>query len=618
MRRILRSAASQHRRCGECPSDFDNRRMATAIQDMSTWGPLGSPQDQAASSLEAGDGLATPGARPTAQHGQHASAALAAGSVDAAWTTAAHDIGQRVSETRWDLQVVCDAAEAMRLQFDIVQRAHIAVHDVGGTTSRRLLAGMAAATQTKVRTLTIRRQGYGHLLATLEYVELPAKDVRPRGHASSTLCIFSTEAKDTDSKTAQALVDVILGRSRLGVVMMAEDATGPAVTMALANIKDTSLRPAWRNRNLLLMPLRDIPKLGNHAIQLGLTKHLDVRIAPTVLRPVEAWTHLRSTWNQLTRDAAEEGDTQLMQLADPTARSVDTAGERLAARIAERVANGKATAEELRRFLEGNDLPSATTMDAPAVLTAPTARVGVDRPATVDGVHRAPSWTAAQAVASPARTNEPAVPSAPLAAPPSASPSHVAQAVSQDASAQPSWPTLPSLTPSAKAISNAMEARMPPPTIADTLRPMDTPVEAAVPARTSLANAVGAINTPAVEDFLTQCAQIKGMQACWVADISTRNMVASRSAANTQACASDSTRLANALRTIAMAFQLPGRVPETSLTYDQHHLVMRPLAFDERLVFVGVVDKAMANTTVVHLRLQHLAAALAGSLGIKA
>jgi hypothetical protein len=599
--------------------------MATAIQDMSSWGPMGSPQEQAASRLDAGDGSATPGAHRAANNGQHANASLPVGSFENTWTTAPHDIGQRVSETRWDLQVVCDAAEAMRLQFDIVQRAHIAVHDVGGTTSRRLLAGMAAATQTKVRTLTIRRQGYGHLLATLEYVELPAKDARPRGQASSTLCIFSTEAKDTDSKTAQALVDVILGRSRLGVVMMAEDATGPAVTMALASIKDTSMRPAWRNRNLLLMPLRDIPKLGHHAIQLGLTKHLDVRIAPTVLRPVEAWTHLRSTWNQLTRDAAEEGDTQLMQLADPTARSVDTAGERLAARIAERVANGKATPEELRRFLEGNDLPPATTMDAPAVLAAPMARVGLDRPTTVDGVHRAPAWTPSPAEASTLPPNGIAAPSVSatitnndVPGATSASPSPVAQAPHQAASSQPSWPTLPSLTPSANAMSSAMEARMPPPTIADTLRPMDAPAATAAPSKAPPTPTAGAINAPAVEDFLTQCAQIKGMQACWVADISTRNMVASRAAANTQAFASDSTRLANALRTIAMAFQLPGRVPETSLTYDQHHLVMRPLAFDDRLVFVGLVDKALANTTVVHLRLQHLAAALAASSGVKA
>ncbi len=567
--------------------------MATAIQDMSSWGPMGSPQEQAASRLDAADGLAASGALRSANDSHHPASVPPAGGAAAAWTTAQHDIGQRVSETRWDLQVVCDAAEAMRLQFDIVQRAHIAVHDIGGTTSRRLLAGMAAATQTKVRTLTIRRQGYGDLLATLEYVELPAKDARPRGHASSTLCIFSTEAKDTDAKTAAALVDVILGRSRLGVVMMAEDVTGPAVTMALASIKDTSLRPAWRNRNLLLMPLRDIPKLGNHAIQLGLTKHLDVRIAPTVLRPVEAWTHLRSTWNQLTRDAAEEGETQLMQLADPTARSVDTAGERLAARIAERVASGKATPEELRRFLEGSGTPPATTMDAPAVLAAPMVQVGLDRPSTVDGVHRAPSWTPAQT-----------------------------QAPHNDAHDQPLWPSLPNLTPSTKSMSSAMEARMPSPTIADTLRPMEAPAVAAAPAaapptKTSHAPSPGAINVQAVEDFLTQCAQIKGVQACWVADISTRNMVASRAAANTQAFASDSTRLANALRAIAMAFQLPGRVPETSLTYDQHHLVMRPLAFDERLVFVGVVDKASANTTVVHLRLQHLAAALAASSGVK-
>jgi hypothetical protein len=608
--------------------------MATAIQDMSSWGPMGSPQEQAASRLDAADGLATPGVLRSANDSHHPASVPPAGSVAAPWTTAQHDIGQRVSETRWDLQVVCDAAEAMRLQFDIVQRAHIAVHDIGGTTSRRLLAGMAAATQTKVRTLTIRRQGYGDLLATLAYVELPAKDARPRGHASSTLCIFSTEAKDTDSKTAQALVDVILGRSRLGVLMMAEDVTGSAVTLALASIKDTSLRPAWRNRNLLLMPLRDIPKLGNHAIQLGLTKHLDVRIAPTVLRPVEAWTHLRSTWNQLTRDAAEEGDTQLMQLADPTARSVDTAGERLAARIAERVASGKATPEELRRFLEGGDVAAATTMDAPAVLAAPMLQVGLDRPSTVDGVHRAPSWTQSQAqakhndavVAMPAAlmTGTPAAFVAETAAPllPEATTGSVGQTTSKDASAQPLWPSLPNLTPSTKAVTSAMEARMPSPTIADTLRPMEAPAVAApptasAPTKASQAPTLGAVNVQAVEDFLTQCAQIKGMQACWVADISTRNMVASRAAANTQAFASDSTRLANALRAIAMAFQLPGRVPETSLTYDQHHLVMRPLAFDERLVFVGVVDKASANTTVVHLRLQHLAAALAASSGVK-
>ena len=109
-------------------------------------------------------------------------------------TSDAGNIGRQVGGDQHELFVSCDPAEAMQQQFDHLRPEFIALHDIGTTSSRKLLAGVAAASQRTLQKLVIRRQGYGTPLATLEFVDLPAGDGR-------SLRLYTTEA-DADTHDA--------------------------------------------------------------------------------------------------------------------------------------------------------------------------------------------------------------------------------------------------------------------------------------------------------------------------------------------------------------------------------------------------------------------------------
>jgi hypothetical protein len=55
------------------------------------------------------------------------------------------DIGRRIADDQLELFVVCQPAEAMLQQFAQLAPDFIAMHDVGTTTSARLLAAVATA-----------------------------------------------------------------------------------------------------------------------------------------------------------------------------------------------------------------------------------------------------------------------------------------------------------------------------------------------------------------------------------------------------------------------------------------------------------------------------------------
>ncbi len=582
--------------------------MPANIQDMSSWGRLGDPTTRASSLLDTASGPASlPASRQAQQDG---------------WSPAAHDIGKRVDDKRWELSVVCDAAEAMRVQFDVIKRPHIALHDIGGASTRRFLAGVAAAMQAPLRTLTIRRQGYGDTLATLEFVDLPTTD--GDGQPSTGVRIYSTIAPETDAKMSRQLANVLMGRSQFAVVVVAADAEPQALAVALGSIKEGMSLPAWSNRSVLMLPLREIKGLSSMTAHLSHRKDMDVRIAPTVTRPAEAWNCLRSTWNTVSRDLAEAGEARVMLLADPTRASTMTSA-RSAARLAEKVAAGKASAEELRRHLEAASSAGASTraatLDAaapkPNVVPAPINRpgsrqVGVDRPTSPETVPRAPAWSATMASTGlEVRGQDQMMPVEPAAIPPQP----LQPLPSQDA-----WPALPveggptsttqetgsraAFLAAAAAAHGRAQGKPAPQADALAVSPTNSSMPAAAQA------------TDALRDFVTQCAAIKGMKSCCVVDVNARQMVTGHGLPGDASFASDSTRLTNAMRAAALAFQLPGKIPEAALTYDQHHVVILPLPHDERLAFIGILDKAEVNAAMVQIKLQRLAGALVGDKGV--
>jgi len=204
------------------------------------------------------------------------------------------DIGRQTGADTRELFVSCDPAQALQQQFEHLRPDFIAVHDIGTSSSRKLLLGIAAASSRSVQKLVIRRQGYGTALATVEFVELPTPD-------GSILRMYSTEA-EADSAARQGLARMLLAFSRLGVVMVG-DLPSHAVSAALAPLHEFMLTGPWPNRQLLMLPLASASALVTQGMELGRGTGVNVRTTPQVTRPADAWGFINGAWSRLRGDA---------------------------------------------------------------------------------------------------------------------------------------------------------------------------------------------------------------------------------------------------------------------------------------------------------------------------
>jgi len=200
------------------------------------------------------------------------------------------DVGHSISPTDYEIFVSCAPALAMEQQFDHVRPDYIAVHDIGAAVSKKLLAGLAAASGSSIKQLHIRRQGYGNTLATLEFVELPTPD-------GASLRMYTTETQ-SDPASRYALARTLLARSRLGVLIVG-DLPPEALATALTPLRDEISRGAWPNRDLLILPLMPASALASQVAQLSAGSDLKVRTTPQVTKPADAWTFIQGTWNRL-------------------------------------------------------------------------------------------------------------------------------------------------------------------------------------------------------------------------------------------------------------------------------------------------------------------------------
>lgn len=220
------------------------------------------------------------------------------------------EIGRQVGANERELFVSCAPPEALQQQIDHVNPEFIAVHDVGTTSSRRLLAGIAAASQRSVQRLLIRRQGYGTPLATLEFIELPTSD-------GSKLLMYSTEV-DADTVSRQGLARILLANSRLGVIMVGE-LPGHSLEAAFKPLRDDIIAGPWMNRHLLLLPLAGASTVANLASELGRGTGIDVRTTPQVTRPADAWGFINGTWARIRETGAPPRSTSPGPTHAPTA-----------------------------------------------------------------------------------------------------------------------------------------------------------------------------------------------------------------------------------------------------------------------------------------------------------
>jgi hypothetical protein len=213
---------------------------------------------------------------------------------------AAPDIGRHIDDRHHELFVSCDPGQALRQQLEVLRPDFIAIHDVGTVSSRRLVAGIAAAVGRPVQKLLIRRQGFGVGLATIEFAELPA------ANGARPLRLYTTEI-DADTPSRRELAHALLAYSRLGVVMVGE-LPAHALAAALQPISEAITRGPWPNQNLLMLPLASASSLASQATTLGHGR-VTVRTTPQVTKPADAWNYLTATWNRVREQLAAAGVT---------------------------------------------------------------------------------------------------------------------------------------------------------------------------------------------------------------------------------------------------------------------------------------------------------------------
>ena len=208
------------------------------------------------------------------------------------------DIGRRVGENVRELFVSCAPDQAMRQQFEHLHPEFIAVHDLGGASSQKLLSGLAAASGRAMQKLIVRRQGYGTALATLEFVELATA-------VGTMLRVYTTEV-EADTSSRHGLARTLLAFSRLGVVMVG-DLPAHLIASALKPLRDDMIAGPWHNRHLLLLPLASVGNLASLGAEISRGTSVTVRTSPQVARPAEAWAFIEATWARLREQGAPAG-----------------------------------------------------------------------------------------------------------------------------------------------------------------------------------------------------------------------------------------------------------------------------------------------------------------------
>lgn len=208
------------------------------------------------------------------------------------------DIGRQTGTNERELFVSCAPAEALQQQFEHLHPEFIAIHDIATASSRKLLVGIAAASGRAMQKLTIRRQGYGTPLATLEFIELPTAD-------GALLRVYSTEV-DADTTARHGIARMLLGFSRLGVVMVG-DLPAHAIASAIKPLQEAMLAGPWPNRQMLLLPLASASTLVSQGMALSRETGVSVRTTPQVARPADAWGFINGTWNRLREQSQPDG-----------------------------------------------------------------------------------------------------------------------------------------------------------------------------------------------------------------------------------------------------------------------------------------------------------------------
>jgi hypothetical protein len=206
------------------------------------------------------------------------------------------DIGRRLDADQVELFVSEEPSVVLQRELARLQPQYIALHDVGTSASLRLLQHMAATTGRVLR-LTIRRQGQGIALATLQFVEITGSD-------GSVMRVYSTDV-DADSHNRHEIARVLVSHARLAVLAFG-DLPVHALNAALQPLTDALNRRPWPNGHVLMVPLGAPAVLKNFAASFG-DAGVQVRVTPRMARVTDAWSFIGNTWNQIDNDSVRPG-----------------------------------------------------------------------------------------------------------------------------------------------------------------------------------------------------------------------------------------------------------------------------------------------------------------------
>ena len=200
-----------------------------------------------------------------------------------------HDIGRRISDDQVELFITGDVPGSLQREFVQHTPEFIALHDLGTAASLRLLTSLAGAAGARVQRLSIRRQGHGVALAVLQFVEMPLAD-------ETAVRVYATDV-NADAPTRAQVAKVLLGHSRLGVLLVGELPQN-ALANQLGPLHESLLRGSWPNRDLLMVPLGSSIALAAHAAQLGAGSGVAVQVTPHADKPRQAWAYIGGAWNR--------------------------------------------------------------------------------------------------------------------------------------------------------------------------------------------------------------------------------------------------------------------------------------------------------------------------------
>ncbi len=200
-----------------------------------------------------------------------------------------HDIGRRISDDQVELFITADVPGSLLREFVQHTPEFVALHDLGTAASLRLLASLAGAAGARVQRLSIRRQGHGVALAVLQFVEMPLADESP-------VRVYATDI-NADAQTRAQVARVLLGHSRLGVLLVGE-LPPHALAGQLGPLHESLMRSSWPNRDLLMVPLGSGNALAGHAAQLSAGSNVSVQVTPQADKPRQAWAYISGVWNR--------------------------------------------------------------------------------------------------------------------------------------------------------------------------------------------------------------------------------------------------------------------------------------------------------------------------------